>query len=156
MIDAVWQEIPSFYPGVEIDEFVVMPNHLHAIVVLVGSSSDECSSKWDPDTACGARGLGGPLKTQCPAPNPSLFALMQRFKSLTTTRYIHGAKTAHWPRFSGRLWQRSFYDRVIRDEDEWNAFRQYILDNPVRWTIDRENPDGSAGSAPILFEPESS
>lgn len=143
MIGAVWQEIPSFYPGVEIDEFVVMPNHVHGILLLgaAGALGESAVTREEPGDATRNR--------------MSLSVVMQRFKTLTTTRYIDGVRRAGWPRFTDRLWQRSFHDRVIRDDDEWNAFRQYILDNPVRWTIDRENPDASAGSSPILFEPES-
>jgi REP element-mobilizing transposase RayT len=59
---------------------------------------------------------------------------------MTTNKYIRGVKAASWPSFSGRLWQRNYYEHVIRDDDSLDRIRQYILDNPARWAFDRENP----------------
>ena len=63
------------------------------------------------------------------------------FKSLTTNAYIRGVREQGWPRFDGRLWQRNFYERVVRNERQLNALRQYIMDNPMNWAQDTENPD---------------
>ena len=65
---------------------------------------------------------------------------MQWFKTMTTNEYIHGVKEHGWPQFQGSLWQRSFYDQVIRDEASLNRIREYISTNPLRWDLDRENP----------------
>jgi REP element-mobilizing transposase RayT len=54
--------------------------------------------------------------------------------------YTHGVKTSGWPPFRGQLWQRNYYEHIIRDEDALNRIRQYILDNPANWSRDRENP----------------
>ncbi|MGE0683554.1 MAG: transposase [Candidatus Binatia bacterium] len=62
------------------------------------------------------------------------------FKSLTTDAYIHGVKTSGWPSFQGRLWQRNYYEHIIRNEAALEQIRQYIADNPVRWAFDSENP----------------
>ncbi len=59
---------------------------------------------------------------------------------MTTNEYIHGVKEHGWPQFKGSLWQRSFYDHVIRDEASLNRIREYISTNPLRWDLDRENP----------------
>jgi putative transposase len=59
---------------------------------------------------------------------------------MTTKRYADGVKQSGWPPFSGRLWQRNYYEHIIRNEDSLNRIRQYILDNPVRWAVDRDNP----------------
>jgi putative transposase len=59
---------------------------------------------------------------------------------MTTNEYIHGVKALAWPPFRGQLWQRSYYEHVVRDEESLNRIRQYILDNPARWAFDRENP----------------
>jgi putative transposase len=59
---------------------------------------------------------------------------------MTTNEYIRGVKTLGWPAFRGRLWQRSYYEHVIRHEKSLNRIRQYILDNPAHWDADRENP----------------
>ena len=66
--------------------------------------------------------------------------IVQWFKAMTTNNYIHGVKESGWRPFKGHLWQRSFYDHVIRDEDSLNRIREYIATNPQRWDLDRENP----------------
>ncbi|MFQ5344058.1 MAG: hypothetical protein ACE5F6_21150, partial [Anaerolineae bacterium] len=67
-----------------------------------------------------------------------------RFKSLTTNRYADGVAQHGWPRFSGRLWQRNYYEHIIRDEASLTHIRQYILDNPARWAVDPENPQADS------------
>ena len=67
---------------------------------------------------------------------------------MTTNEYIRGVKRSGWPPFRERLWQRNYYEHIIRDENSLNRIRQYIVDNPIRWDIDRENP------APITPEPK--
>jgi REP element-mobilizing transposase RayT len=62
------------------------------------------------------------------------------FKSLATIGYIDGVKTEGWPAARGRLWQRNYYEHVIRDEGALNRIRRYVDDNPARWEFDDENP----------------
>jgi len=69
--------------------------------------------------------------------------VVHRFKSLTTTKYMKGVAQNGWPPFSGRLWQRNYYEHVIRNENELNLIREYILNNPAKWAFDRENPGAS-------------
>src|SRR5262245_3232480 len=102
MVEKTWMEIPDHYPGVEIDEFIVMPNHIHGIIILNGENG----------RPRGAAPTGKSLRT-----TPlSLPDVIHRYKSLTTARYRHHVESDHWPRFHGRFWQRSFYDHVIRNE----------------------------------------
>lgn len=63
------------------------------------------------------------------------------FKSMTTNEYIRGVRQFRWTPFPGRLWQRNYYEHIIRNEDELNRIRGYIVDNPLRWHLDRENPE---------------
>ena len=60
---------------------------------------------------------------------------------MTTNEYIRGVKTLGWPMILGQLWQRSYYDHIIRDADSLPRIRQDIVDNPARWAFDRENPE---------------
>jgi REP element-mobilizing transposase RayT len=60
---------------------------------------------------------------------------------MTTNQYICGVKQGGWAPFPGRLWQRNYYEHIIRDEDELNHYRAYIADNPSNWRSDEENPD---------------
>jgi putative transposase len=138
MVATVWRELPHHYPGVEVDTLVVMPNHVHGIIMLVGAGP--CAR---PDVGAGPRacpdGVSG--QPRGVAPTMSLPDVVHRFKSLTTARYRRGVLQDRWPPFSGRLWQRNYYEHVIRNEEELDAIRQYVADNPGRWEEDSENPD---------------
>ncbi len=122
MVATVWNDLPQHYSGVDVDAFVIMPNHVHGIVML---------SAGQP------RGV---------APTLSLPDVVHRFKSLTTARYRRGAAREGWPAFAGRLWQRNYYEHVIRDEGEMNRVREYIVNNPADWAQDENNPAPAAQS----------
>lgn len=133
MVETTWHAIPTQHPGVEIDALVVMPNHIHGIIVLVGADPRVC-----PENTGAHRGAPLPLE---PRQRLSLATVVQRFKTLTTKRYIDGVNHHHaWPSFQGRLWQRNYYEHIIRNEAALEHIRQYIADNPVRWAFDSENP----------------
>lgn len=76
-----------------------------------------------------------------PAPTKlSLPDVVHRFKSLTTHKYTMAVKKSGWFPFPGRLWQRNYYEHIIRDEDDLFGIRRYIADNPARWEDDEDNP----------------
>jgi len=62
------------------------------------------------------------------------------FKTMSTNAYIRGVRQWDWPPFPGRLWQRNYYERILRNESELGIARKYILENPLKWDEDRENP----------------
>jgi len=124
MVQLVWNELPCHYAGVDIGEFVVMPNHFHGIIWIVGAGPRACPNR-----------NGGQPRGVAPT-GLSLSDVVHRFKSLTTTRYRHGVIQHGWPPFPGKLWQRNYYDHVIRDDDDLNRIRQYILENPIKWRED--------------------
>lgn len=72
--------------------------------------------------------------------------LVQWVKTMTTNEYIRGVKERDWPAFSGRLWQRNYYEHIVRDDEELNQVRQYIWSNPEQWESDSENPEAKEGS----------
>jgi REP element-mobilizing transposase RayT len=78
----------------------------------------------------------------------SLQDLVHRFKSLTTARYRQGIVTGRWHALDGKLWQRNYYELIIRHERELQTIREYIATNPVRWETDWENILGAQGRAP--------
>ncbi|HEV2289427.1 MAG TPA: transposase, partial [Candidatus Acidoferrales bacterium] len=103
---SVWRELPLQFPTVELDAFVVMPNHAHGIVFL------------RPLAAAGAAS-SAPTK-----PTPTLGLVLRAFKSLSTAavnRALHR---------TGSLWQRNYYEHIIRSGDELDAIRLYIAHNP--------------------------
>ena len=122
MVATVWTNLEKYY-RVGVDEFVVMPNHIHGIVVLSGHTGE------DRDGAT------------VPTPALSLSTVMQRFKTFTAHQYGKGVEVQGWPRYPKRLWQHRFHEHVIRNERELAAIREYIVNNPRQWHVDRENPD---------------
>lgn len=118
-----WLQIPQHFPNVELDEFVVMPNHVHGIVVLGdGGRGTVCRA---PTTV---ERFGRPVSGSLPT-------VVRSFKSAVTKRInaLHGS-----PGVS--VWQRNYYEHVIRDEASLQDIREYIVNNPLQWTLDRENP----------------
>jgi putative transposase len=116
---------------IELDAFVVMPNHIHGIVIM----------RVQP-MAVGAHGCA-PLHGRAPLPSSSLYrpprslgSLVAGFKSAATKRINEIRGTLGVP-----VWQRNYYERVIRNSEELNRVRQYIIDNPAHWEEDRENPN---------------
>ena len=63
---------------------------------------------------------------------------------MTTNEYINEVKSGRFPPFEKRIWQRSFYDHVIRNDDDLNSIREYIRNNPLQWALDEENPANQA------------
>jgi len=72
----------------------------------------------------------------------SVSDVVQRFKSMTTTIYRKKVAETQWPPFRFRLWQRNYHERIIRDEQELRALREYIEMNPARWLADQDNRNG--------------
>ena len=130
MVRKAWTELPTHYAGVDIDEFVVMPNHLHGIIILnVGAGPRAC-----PENKGQPQGVA-PTKTL------SLSDVIQRFKSLTIKRYGNGVRRNNWEPFEKHFWQRNYYEHVVRNEDDLNEIREYVINNPLKWELDGENPD---------------
>jgi len=119
-----------------------MPNHVHAVVVLENKQTDPVGAalrggpkgdnKAKPPTG---DHIGSPLQVN----NPSLSRVMDWYKTMTTNAYIRGVKENNWKRFNGQLWQRSFYDHIIRTDRTLDNIREYISTNPAKWELDAEN-----------------
>lgn len=147
MMQTVWDEIPVHYPGVDIAEFVVMPNHVHGII-LVGSTHRGYSPPNDPVGAAprGRPQSGAPQAGQPQGVAPtgvrrlSLSDVVHRYKTMTTKRYADGVKQWGWPAFSGRLWQRNYWEHVIRNDADFLRISEYIQNNPLQWEQDELNP----------------
>ena len=149
MVQSVWDEMLDHYPGVGIDAFVVMPNHVHGIIVLtgdiVGATPRGCPDggliTYDQDGQARGPAPTGESRGDVPANRMSLSDVVHRFKSFTTAKYRHGVKHAGWPPFPGKVWQRNYWEHVIRDERALQQIREYVVNNPARWAEDRMHPD---------------
>ncbi len=150
MVAQVCFEMPHVIQSMRWRIFQIMPNHFHALVELHNAAgADPSHAGADPSHAgadpshVGAdlRGCPGQTRRSAPTGNPlTLGNVVGRFKSLTTRRYIDGVRTAHWPQFSTRLWQRNYYEHIIRDETDYQSIYEYVLCNPQNWEMDSENP----------------
>ena len=80
--------------------------------------------------------IGSPLRGRI-----SLSRMIQWFKTMTTNEYLRNVKQNDWMPINKRLWQRNYYEHIIRDENEFNRIRKYIIENPLKWDIDVDNPD---------------
>ena len=136
MIEAWWEKLPHKFPTIDRDVSVVMPNHFHGIMAIVGAAP------------CGrpASGRISPASDQIPRGRPhrgapALGDIIDWFKTMTTNAYIRGVNQCRWQPFPGKLWQRNYFEHIIRDENDLNSIREYIITNPVRWADDEENPN---------------
>ncbi len=125
MIEITWQELVSNYGQIQSDDCQVMPNHFHGILIIKAISVK--TERADIYTSPKA------LNTQ---QSISLIELMEKFKSITTNRYINGVKQKGWQRFSNKLWERSFHDHVIRNDDALRSVRKYISENVLKWELE--------------------
>ena len=134
IVKQYWLEIQKHFNNIELDEYIIMPNHVHGIVVIRNAK---------PFVGNDHRVV--PFNNQVGHDGPTLrntqllFRIIQWFKTITTNVYIKGVKNKQYPRFNKRIWQKSFYDHVIRNEFDLNRIRQYIRDNPLNWDNDRNN-----------------
>ena len=145
MVLAEWNMLPERFPHVVLDAFVVMPNHVHGIVVITNPATDDTATTAPTIVGTGLVPVPDDGATTRVAPTvgdivaPTVGDIVGAFKSRVTVEYIRGVKTSGWPPFRGRLWQRNYYEHIIRNERALNAIRQYIIENPRRWQMDREN-----------------
>jgi putative transposase len=219
MVVAEWERLPALFPNVVLDAFVVMPNHIHGIVILTDPADDATDGATaigatisgattggaatggattrvaptmagDDATPVGAGLVPAPStpaqsvptpsvpapstpaqsvpapsvpasstpaqsvptpsvpvpSTPAPStpalstPAPTLGDVIGAFKSRVTVEYARGVRTFGWTPFDRRLWQRNYYEHIIRNEEALNRIRRYIVENPIRWAFDRENP----------------
>jgi putative transposase len=122
VVESLWRGLPDHFSGINLDEFVIMPNHFHGIIEIVG-----------------ARYITPVLET---APivgrdesRPTIGEIVRGFKARCTHIVKKIRNNPGCP-----LWQRNYYERVIRHEAELATAREYIVNNPLKWELDRENP----------------
>jgi putative transposase len=116
----IWESLPQRFGSVVLDAFIVMPNHIHGIIEIVGAPLAPPGSRREAD----------------PGSQPTLGAIVRTFKSrsaISVNRLLN--------RSGRRLWQRNYYEHIVRDQDELAKIREYIAENPLWWAQDRENPE---------------
>lgn len=110
VVKQYWIKLPTKYDDIQLDFFVVMPNHFHGIIVINHFENSKM--------------------------NTSIPDALKWFKAMITNAYIRGVKSHNWQRFNKRLWQQSYHDHIIRNEADLNRIREYVQTNPARWEMD--------------------
>jgi putative transposase len=113
MVAVEWLKLSTRFPSVTLDEFVIMPNHFHGII---------CISSESPE-------------------NPTLGGIIGAFKSIVNNNYIAGVNTQNWQPFDKRLWQRNYYEHIVREDLGLEKIQAYIQNNPATWQTDSLHPD---------------
>jgi REP element-mobilizing transposase RayT len=120
-----WLQTAKLRPEIELDAFVVMPNHFHGIVVIVG---DPVGARRAVPLQNRTESFGKPISGSLPT-------IMRSFKSAVTRRINLLRNTPKTP-----IWQRNYFEHILRYETELNRIRLYISANPAQWALDQENP----------------
>lgn len=136
MIHEQWLKLAERFINIQLHEFVVMPNHFHGIVgaPLVGAHHVDAHHvdvhhvdvhRHNPETG---HPQGVPLH--------SLGDIIGAFKSITTLEYIRGVKNDHWQPFNKKMWQRNYWEHIIRNYESYERISDYIKTNPAKWDDD--------------------
>ncbi len=158
MIANTYYELENKFPKIRCHEMVVMPNHFHCIIEIASNpivratlvvapnpTNPSSHDKMDHnipninDSILKYDDIG---QAQGIAPTnnkKTLGDFVGAFKSITTNHYINGVKKYGWAPFDRRLWQRNYYEHIIRNEQAYDRIAQYILNNPAKWHIDKFN-----------------
>ncbi len=120
-VNKCWLEIPEHFPHVALDEFIIMPNHIHGIIII-------------NDINVGANNYSPLQINQFRSPSKTIGSMIRGFK-IGVTKWFRKNTNVY------NIWQRNYYEHIIRNERKLNKIREYIISNPVKWLLDRENPD---------------
>ncbi len=128
VVEEEWLRTPEVRSNLILDEFVIMPNHLHGIIFLTGPvGAHSCAPLQDPQPP-----IRSPNKSLSRPPK-SIGSFVAGFKSIVTKRINLLRSTPGMP-----VWQRNYYEHIIRDKDDLERIREYIRNNPIQWETDHE------------------
>jgi len=150
MIGKWWNELKHKYRNVELHEQIIMPNHFHGIIQIindtdsVGADLRVCPDNTWQTSKTGQSHRIAPTGTKKSGEHAlgehissPLHAMIQWFKTMTTNEYIRFVKNDTWQPFHKKLWQRNYYEHIIRDETSCYQISEYIQANPVKWQDDK-------------------
>jgi putative transposase len=127
VVRAIWESLPERYPGVELDESMIMPNHMHGIIVITSEAEQAAVKASDRDV----RADVAQERRRMLLPKIIGYFKMNTAKRANQIRSMPGAP----------FWQRDYYEHVIRDEADLRRIRDYIASNPLKWELDQIHPD---------------
>lgn len=127
-----WLEIPKHFPDVEFDEFVIIPNHIHGIIF----NTDKNVQTYN-DTLVGTKNfstLHDSHQIKFRSPSQTIGSIVCGFK-IGVTKWFRQNTNIY------TVWQRNCYEHIIRNETELNKVCEYLINNPLKWELDIENPE---------------
>ena len=130
MIEKWYYELENKFLDIKCDEMMIMPNHFHCIIENIGADLCIC-----PNT----KQILGEQQILGEHIGSPLHRVVQWFKTMSTNEYIRGVKTKNWKRFDGKLWQRNYWEHIIRNEKSHHTISDYIRNNPHNWDDDSLN-----------------
>ena len=128
ILNSTWNDLPNHIENIVLDEFIIMPNHVHGIIIIQETKEPADSGTKNDYT---------------------LSEIIRQLKTLSARRINQARKT---PGIS--IWQRSFFDHIGRDESDLYLTRQYIQNNPLNWDSDDENPEGKSPKFVRMLNPQ--
>jgi len=130
-----WLQIPKHFNHVELDEYVIMPNHIHGIIVINDKNVNiRRDVRSNAPTNANAKMNPENYYSRISPQSGSLGVIIRSYKS-SVTRWCRKNKHDHFK------WQRNYYEHIIRNDHELYEIRKYIINNPAQWQLDSEYPD---------------
>ena len=126
ILEGCWCAIPDHFTNVELGAYVVMPNHIHGIIVINDRADAAASARRGTIYRAPTEQFGKPV-------NGSIPTIIRTFKSAVTRRIGRELNATG-------IWQRNYYEHVIRYHEDWDRIHRYIESNPPMWAEDNENP----------------
>ena len=130
MVDQFWNKIPEHFPHVTLDEYIVMPNHLHGIIIIVDSAVG--ANNYSPLKLKRAKDFSPlqisflPSRQRPNGTSKTIGSIVRGFK-IGVTKWVRQNTNME------NVWQRNYYEHIIRSEPELTRVREYIKNNPIRW-----------------------
>lgn len=147
MVENEWLKLPERFKNIQLHEYIVMPNHFHAILEIVGATRLVTQNETVAtvrvslvDTQNGNDTEKGQPQGIAPTDaikNKTVGDMVGAFQSIVTVEYIRGVKTMGRTPFNGKLWQRNYYEHIIRNEQSYQIISNYIINNPEKWAEDK-------------------
>ena len=148
IVNEEWLRTANIRPDIQLDSYVIMPNHIHGIIVLnegrstlrsdipVGANCHSPQKKTQNNPTNNRAYIDTPLQNMFQSPSNTAGAIVRGFKSATTKRINEIRGTPRMP-----FWQRNYYDHIIRSDKELDNIREYISNNVLKWAFEKDNPD---------------
>ena len=148
MIEKWYYELENKFPDIQCGTHIVMPNHFHCVIHNVGADLRVCPNdntkpfdNGQTQRSAPANILGEHKPILGEHAGSPLHRVVQWFKTMTTNEYIRNVKSNKWQRFDGKLWQRNYWEHIIRNEKSHQNISEYIIKNPIKWNADKLNPE---------------